>query len=121
MLKRILINLLNNAIKFTPAHGTVIVEAGVTAAGCLELAVRDNGIGISAEQLTHVLQPFGQGESGLTRRYEGAWLGLPLVRAMVELHQGLLRLESAVGTGTVATVSFPPRRAVWQRPRAVAS
>ena len=76
------------------------------------LAIADTGIGIAPENIATALEPFGQVDSSLGRRYEGTGLGLPLVKSIVELHQGSLTIDSAVGVGTTVTISFPPTRAV---------
>ena len=77
---------------------------------CCKLTVSDTGIGIAPDDLTRVLQPFAQAESGLNRRYEGTGLGLPLTRGLVELHGGSFRLESELGQGTMAVIEFPLSR-----------
>jgi len=111
-MKQILINLLTNAIKFSPNSGDVIVRAGVTKNGMFELAVSDSGIGIAESELENVLQPFTQVESTLDRNFEGTGLGLPLVKSLVELHGGVLELDSTLGTGTTVTLRFPTSRIV---------
>ena len=110
MLKRILLNLLSNAVKFTPAGGEVTLAVSVDENGALRFSVRDNGNGISEEDLPKVMEPFAQVESTLSRRYRGTGLGLPLVKTMCELHGGTVALDSELGTGTTATVRFPPER-----------
>ncbi len=112
LVRQMLLNLLSNAIKFTPAGGRVTIDAGLDHEGALLLRVRDTGIGIDASDLTRVLAPFGQVDSAYSRRHGGTGLGLPIVRALVELHGGTLRLESQVGVGTTAVLSFPPSRRV---------
>jgi signal transduction histidine kinase len=111
-LKQMLLNLLSNAIKFTPPGGRVVAAVDAGPEGGLRIAVRDTGIGIAARHLARVLEPFAQVEGPLGRRCPGTGLGLPLVKAMVELHGGTLELSSAVGKGTVATLAFPPARLV---------
>ncbi len=112
MVKQILLNLLSNAIKFTPAGGEVTVSAAVEAAGPLLLAVADTGIGIAADDTQRAIEPFGQIDSDLNRRYQGTGLGLSLVKSLLDLHGGTLTLESQPGIGTVATVRFPADRLV---------
>ena len=119
MLKQILINLLSNAIKFTPAGGRVTVTLRLSEqSGCL-LAVTDTGIGMAPEDMPKALERFQQIESPLTRRYHGSGLGLPLTKALVELHGGTLDLQSRIGVGTTVTVRLPAQRvrAVAQDPR----
>ena len=76
----------------------------------MALVVADTGIGIAAGDLSKVLTPFGQVEGSLNRRHEGTGLGLPLSKALVELHGGELRIDSAPGQGTQITIAFPPGR-----------
>jgi signal transduction histidine kinase len=76
------------------------------------LDVRDTGIGIAPEHVARALSPFGQVDSRLSRRYEGTGLGLPLARALAELHGGTLTLDSAPGRGTTVRVTLPPERVV---------
>jgi len=111
-LKQILLNLMSNAVKFTPAGGQVTVRATLPEDGGLEIAVSDTGIGIAAHDLAKALQPFGQIDSRMTRKYQGTGLGLPLTKSMIELHGGSLRLESVVGRGTTATLLLPASRLV---------
>jgi signal transduction histidine kinase len=110
-LKQVLLNLMSNAVKFTPACGTVTVRVAPKDGG-LAITVNDTGIGIAPQDLAKALQPFGQIDSRMTRKYQGTGLGLPLTKSMVELHGGTLHLESAVGRGTAATVWLPPSRLV---------
>ena len=112
MLKRILLNLLSNAVNFTSAGGQVTLAVSVDEDGALRFSVRDNGIGIGEEDLPKVMAPFAQVESTLSRRYRGTGLGLPLVKTMSELHGGSVDLQSKLGAGTTVTVRFPPERMV---------
>lgn len=107
-LKQLLVNLLGNAIKFTPEGGTIGLE--ITTAGDnagIELAVWDNGIGIEKEQQQHLFEPFVQLDNDSTRRYSGTGLGLTLVKRMAELHGGEVKVESTPGTGSRFTVRLP--------------
>jgi signal transduction histidine kinase len=110
-LKQVLLNLLSNAVKFTPFGGRVLVAAGIGPDRYFEIAVSDSGIGIAADDIPKVLEPFQQVDSALSRRYEGTGLGLTLSKAMVEKNGGTLEIESAVGAGTTVKVRFPPERA----------
>src|SRR5262249_31482243 len=110
LVKQILINLLANAVKFTPRGGSVAVRAFKDQDGRLGLSVTDTGIGIAETDLLRVMEPFGQADGSLRRRYEGTGLGLPLVRSFVELHGAAFDLKSQVGSGTTATVMFPVER-----------
>ncbi len=111
-LKQILLNLLSNAVKFTPAGGKVGLDARLREDGGIDLIVHDTGIGIAKQDLERALQPFGQIDSHLSRKYEGTGLGLPLSRNLAELHGATLSIESEPDKGTVVTVSFPPQRSV---------
>jgi signal transduction histidine kinase/HAMP domain-containing protein len=105
-LRQIFLNLLSNAIKFTSAGGKVSLTAGL-GRGELAVTVGDTGIGMSPDDLKIALQPFGQVDNRLERRYEGTGLGLPLTKALVELHGASMQIDSARGHGTRVTVIFP--------------
>ncbi len=107
--KQIALNLLSNALKFTPAGGTLRVTLACDADG-LEIVFADNGIGMSPDQIPIALEPFGQVDGRLNRRHEGTGLGLPLCCRFAEAHGGSLTIESALGEGTSVTVRFPPER-----------
>jgi signal transduction histidine kinase len=107
---QILVNLLSNAFKFTPAGGTVTLSAGVVKGGVLAVTVRDTGIGIAPENIETVLAPFGQVESAFSRRHHGTGLGLPLAKSLAQLHGGTLHVESVLNKGTTVTVRFPAWR-----------
>ena len=109
-LKQVLLNLLSNAIKYTPEGGRVTMAAGILDDGGLELTVADTGIGISPAQLPLVMQPFRQAENAMCRGHEGTGLGLPLAKALVELHGGSLVIESEPGRGTLARIQLPASR-----------
>jgi len=106
-LRQILLNLISNAIKFTPAGGSIMVMAEREPAGDLLLRVTDTGIGIAADDISTALKPFGQVDGTLSRKYEGTGLGLPLTRAMVELHGGTVMIESQLDRGTSVIVRLP--------------
>jgi signal transduction histidine kinase len=101
-LRQILLNLLANALKFTPAGGSVSLGAAVPEPGVLEITVTDTGIGIAPDQLERAFEPFVQLETSHARRYGGSGLGLYLARALAQSMQASLVLESARGEGTVA-------------------
>jgi signal transduction histidine kinase len=100
-------NLLSNAVKFTEPGGLVSVHAGTLSDGRVVVTVADTGIGMTAEDITVALAPFGQVDSRLARRYEGTGLGLPLAKTLTELHGGTLLIASAPGKGTSVTVTLP--------------
>jgi len=105
-LRQVLLNLLSNAIKYTPESGHVSVTVEASGDSVL-LKVTDTGIGIAPENMSIVLEPFRQIDNDLNRRNPGTGLGLPLTKRLVELHQGVLELESVVGRGTTAVVRLP--------------
>ena len=114
-LKQILINMLSNAVKFTPPHGEIHVHAERNAEGGMSVSVRDTGIGMAPEQIPRIQQPFVQLEDVLTKRYEGTGLGVPLALAMTKLHGGSLEFESRPGVGTTVTLTLPPERMITCR------
>ncbi|MDA0651758.1 MAG: CBS domain-containing protein [Proteobacteria bacterium] len=110
MVKQMLINLLSNAIKFTPRDGTVNFGATRNDNGDLSMWVTDTGIGIAADQIERVTEPFGQLDGSLARKAGGTGLGLALVSAMMQMHGGTLEIESVLGSGTIAALRFPAHR-----------
>src|SRR5690606_2960703 len=101
--RQIVLNLLSNAIKFTPPHGHVTLGAA-TDGDMVEIRVEDTGVGIPADALTRIGNPFYQIDNGLDRKHEGAGLGLSVVKGLVELHGGAIGFDSRVGQGTRVTV-----------------
>ncbi|HEY3778877.1 MAG TPA: ATP-binding protein [Rhizomicrobium sp.] len=109
-LQQVAINLVSNAVKFTsPATGRVDIVIEPVPDG-VDLAVRDNGNGIPSEKLAAIMEPFGQAESAYARSYQGAGLGLTIVKALTELHGGRFTITSTVNEGTEARVHFPSDR-----------
>jgi PAS domain S-box-containing protein len=108
--RQILLNLLSNSIKFTPSGGRVMVGARLEPSGEFALVVSDTGVGMTADGIEIVLQPFGQIESAHTRTHNGTGLGLPISKSLAEIHGGSMTVESTVGEGTEITVRFPARR-----------
>jgi signal transduction histidine kinase len=102
----VLLNLLNNATKFTEAGGTITLRAFLTEAG-LTIEVQDTGIGIEAKDIERVFEPFTQLDSALSRRFAGSGLGLHLCRSLTQAQGGALVLDSTPGVGTTARVTFP--------------
>ncbi|HXP31885.1 MAG TPA: ATP-binding protein [Stellaceae bacterium] len=109
-LRQILINLLSNAVKFTPESGQVTLSLHLEASGDLCFVVADTGIGMSADETEIALEAFRQVETTLTKQYEGSGLGLPLAKRLVELHGGVLAIESAKGVGTTVRFTLPAAR-----------
>ncbi len=113
-LKQILLNLLSNAVNFTPPGGRVEVRVACDRAGSLVVGVRDTGIGIAEADLPEALEPFGQARNHSGQSDQGTGLGLPLAKAMAELHGGSLTIDSAPGVGTTVTVVIPSERVLDQ-------
>ncbi|MBL8671121.1 MAG: PAS-domain containing protein [Alphaproteobacteria bacterium] len=106
-LKQVLLNLVANAVKFTPEGGRIEVRARRRDDGALAVAVADTGIGMTPDEIERALRPFEQIHQGFDRSYAGAGLGLPLAKALVELHGGQLQVVSAKGSGSTVTLLLP--------------
>jgi signal transduction histidine kinase/CheY-like chemotaxis protein len=110
-IRQVLINLLNNAVKFTPIDGTisliVTIEADNTTGNWIRLAVNDSGIGIDRTDIDKLFQPFTQLDTALNRQYNGTGLGLALVKGIVELHSGSVQVRSEIGIGSQFIVDLP--------------
>jgi len=111
-IKQMLLNLLSNAIKFTPRGGHVTVFARTAPDGGIMLGVSDTGVGIAPEDQERVFQNFGQGRHDVVTADKGTGLGLPIVKGLVEAHDGRIELLSTVGEGTTVIVYLPASRAV---------
>ncbi|MGI9413508.1 MAG: sensor histidine kinase [Hyphomicrobiales bacterium] len=109
-IRQIWLNLIANAIKFTPPGGKIVLTVCKASGGGVAMSVRDTGPGIPAEEIPRVLSSFGQGSLSYETAQEGAGLGLPIVRGLVELHSGSFELKSAIGIGTEAVAEFPRSR-----------
>ncbi|HRK19213.1 MAG TPA: HAMP domain-containing sensor histidine kinase, partial [Hyphomicrobiaceae bacterium] len=109
-IRQVCLNLLSNALKFTPRGGQITVGVRALADGGQSLVVRDNGPGIPASEMSKVLQPFGQGSLAHETAEGGTGLGLPIVKSLVELHGGQFVLTSALRKGTTAEVLLPADR-----------
>jgi len=111
-IRQVILNLVSNALKFTPEGGEVVVKVGRTQAGGQYISVRDNGPGIPEEELPIVLSAFGQGAISIKTAEQGTGLGIPIVQALIHLHGGKFKLRSKVGVGTEAIATLPAKRIV---------
>lgn len=115
-IRQICLNLMSNALKFTPKGGSVVVSIKSAETGGQTLIVADNGPGIPADELPKVMQAFGQGSLAHESAEGGTGLGLPIVQSLVELHQGTFELQSELRKGTQAIVRFPSSRTMKSQP-----
>lgn len=111
-LRQIFTNLLSNAIKFTLPGGCVTIEANRGGDGGNVVYIHDTGVGMTAEEIAIGMTPFGQVDGTRTRWREGTGLGLPIAKALVELHGGRMNIRSTKGIGTVVEVVLPSRHIV---------
>ncbi len=105
-LRQILLNLMSNAIKFTPRGGTVTARL-VEVPGAVRFEVADTGVGMTDFEIQKALEPFGQVQSALSRNRGGTGLGLTIVKQLTELHDGSLSIDSVAGRGTCVSVTLP--------------
>ncbi|WP_369405878.1 sensor histidine kinase [Sneathiella glossodoripedis] len=110
LVSQVFLNVLSNAVKFTPKGGAVSITLDARDDGSIDVKVTDTGIGIEPENIEKVFAPFVQIESSLARNYEGTGLGLPLSKNVMLLHGGSIELESSIGQGTIVHIMFPPER-----------
>lgn len=109
-IKQIALNLLSNAIRYTPSGGQIVVSTSYEASGNVVIRIRDTGIGMNRKELEQAMKPFGQVGPGPRQRGDGTGLGLPLTKAMVEANRAQFDIISAPGEGTLVSISFPPQR-----------
>ncbi|MCJ9429740.1 sensor histidine kinase [Kordiimonas marina] len=112
IVQQMLFNLLSNAIKFTPGGGHVTVGCSIANDGSYVLMVKDDGVGMTEDEIDTALEPFGQVESVMTRSHEGTGLGLSLVRTFIQLHGGDIVIDSDRNKGTTVSLRFPKSRIV---------
>ncbi len=110
--RQVCLNLLSNAIKFTPQGGEIWLKVGWTASGGQYLSCKDTGPGIPEEEIPVVLASFGQGSNSIKSAEQGAGLGLPIAKSLIDLHGGTFTLKSKLRIGTEVVVTFPPERVV---------
>jgi two-component system, cell cycle sensor histidine kinase PleC len=108
--RQICLNLLSNSIKFTPQGGEIWLKVGWTASGGQYMSVKDTGSGIAEEEIPIVLASFGQGSNSIKSAEQGAGLGLPIAKNLIDLHGGTFALKSKLRIGTEVIVTFPPER-----------
>ncbi|MEI9989107.1 MAG: ATP-binding protein [Rhizomicrobium sp.] len=112
MIQQILLNLVSNAVKFTPPDGLVVVRLQLDPAAGAVVTVSDTGIGMTPEEAAVALQPFGQIDSYVSRKHKGTGLGLPLAKSMIDMHGGGLRVVSTPGKGTSVGFNIPNERLI---------
>ena len=108
--RQIVLNLLSNSIKFTPQGGDIWLKAGWTASSGQYLSVKDNGSGIAENEIPIVLASFGQGSNSIKSAEQGAGLGLPIAKSLIDMHGGTFTLKSKLRIGTEVIITFPPER-----------
>ncbi len=106
-LKQILINLLGNAVKFTPERGRIRVDLALLQHDYAAISITDTGPGMTSTEVETAMRPFGQVDTAFNKRHEGTGLGLPIAYALTRLHGGDLRIDSRKGAGTRVTVILP--------------
>ncbi|WP_264580433.1 sensor histidine kinase [Rhodoblastus acidophilus] len=119
-MRQVALNLLTNAIKFTPPGGQVVVKVGWTKVGGQYFSVRDNGPGIPENEIPIIMSSFGRGSMAQKNADEGTGLGLPIVKGLVELHGGTFTLRSKLREGTEVLVILPPERVMNSLPQMAA-
>src|SRR5215207_8227166 len=108
--RQVVLNLLSNSIKFTPQGGEIWLKVGWTASGGQYLSVKDNGSGIAEDEIPIVLASFGQGSNSIKSAEQGAGLGLPIAKSLIDMHGGTFTLKSKLRIGTEVIITFPPER-----------
>lgn len=109
-MRQIILNILSNAVKFTPPGGEITIKAGWTSSGGQYVSIRDNGPGIPAEEIPIIMSSFGRGTWALKTAEQGSGLGLPIVKGLVEMHGGHFQLRSAPREGTEVIITLPASR-----------
>ncbi|MEO1293534.1 MAG: ATP-binding protein, partial [Pseudomonadota bacterium] len=109
-LKQVILNLISNAVKFTPPGGTITVSAALYDERGVCISVRDTGIGMTEAEIPRALSKFGQIDGELSRQHDGTGLGLPIAKSLIEMHGGSLEIRSKKGKGTEVQVWLPPER-----------
>jgi two-component system cell cycle sensor histidine kinase PleC len=108
--RQVVLNLLSNSIKFTPPGGEIWLKVGWTASGGQYLSVKDTGSGIAEDEIPVVLASFGQGSNSIKSAEQGAGLGLPIAKSLIDMHGGTFTLKSTLRVGTEVIITYPPER-----------
>ena len=109
-IKQIALNILSNAIRFTPSGGQIVVSTAYEANGSVVLRIRDTGVGMTRSELEQAMKPFRQVTTGARKRGDGTGLGLPLTKAMVDANRANFSISSTPNEGTLVEVIFPSPR-----------
>ena len=115
-IRQLILNLLSNALKFTPSGGNICLKVGWTAGGGQYVSIKDTGPGIPEDEIPIVLSSFGQGSIAIKSAEQGTGLGLPIVQALVQMHDGKFELKSKLREGTEAIATFPRSRVMEVMP-----
>ena len=114
LVRQVFLNLLSNAVKFSHPMGEVVIDIALNAERELIVRIIDKGIGIPKDRLDDVIEPFGQVADPRVNRGQGTGLGLPIAKAMMDMHGGSLGIESEMGQGTTVTCTFPQSRVITE-------
>ena len=117
-IQQVLLNLLDNAVKFSPVGGTAVVRTEPMADGGIVVTVSDTGIGIEPAAMKYLFEPFRQADGSISRKFGGTGLGLAISRRLMMLHGGTLEIASEPGAGTTVRATFPAARVVRLTPAA---
>jgi signal transduction histidine kinase len=115
MVRQILINIITNAVKFTPQGGKVYVKEELDSRNAVTIVITDTGVGMSDEDIVKALLPFSQVSNAMSNKHKGTGLGLPLAKAMLELHGGVFSITSVPFEGTSVSLSFPQDRVRYEQ------
>jgi len=109
-IKQIALNILSNAIRFTPSGGQIVVSTSYETNGSVVLRIRDTGVGMTRSELDQAMKPFRQVSTQSRHRGEGTGLGLPLTKAMVDANRAIFAISSTPNEGTLVEIAFPSQR-----------
>jgi signal transduction histidine kinase len=111
-----LINILENALKFSSENNQITISTYIDYFGCFIISVQDTGCGIAENNLTNILAPFTRGDDPFVRASEGVGLGLAICLRIMQQHQGKLQIKSTKGEGTTVTITIPAERILYNKP-----